>query len=186
MQRCVDAVTSDAKSVWIIGEFLPGAETVSNGPPCPGEIRPTWASGPPVDPDKTWAIADGASIYPREIFDRGQFFSEAFKFGAIYLEFGTRLHWLGYRIRFLSNTYIIHHLNPAERSYMDLEMDLASRCFATVCHCFIYQPTTKNKLLCLLYGLRNAAPPGPKGFRSVWRGYEAFRSQRQFLDRGRT
>lgn len=181
MQKCIDAVNGDAKSVWIIGEFLPNTVDVSKVPACPGEINPRFSSSTPADPDRTWAIADGASIYPREIFDRGLFFSEAFKFGAIYLEFGSRLHWLGYRIRFLPNTYIIHHMNSAVRSYMDSEIDLASRCFAALCHYFIYQPRPIDQLLSILYALRNAIPLGPRGFRGIWNGYKAFRDQRKLL-----
>src|SRR4051794_15374802 len=88
---CEQAVRRDPKAVWIIGETVP-SEGLLETDRCPGELHPRGFSVTPKDPDDTWAISDGASIYPAEIFRSGLRFSESFKFGASYLEFGSRLH----------------------------------------------------------------------------------------------
>ena len=147
MEQCVAAVDRDDKAVWIIGEYLPGEERPGTSPQCPGQLHPRGFSFAPPDPDDSWALADGASIYPREIFDRGLRFPEAFRFGAAYLEFGSRLRFLGYRIRQLQSTYVIHYYEAAKRSVTDPEGEMAAEMFAMLCHSFIYQPGVSNKAL---------------------------------------
>jgi hypothetical protein len=100
-------------------------------------------------PDDCWALSDGASIFPAVIFERGVRYAECFKFGAAYLEFGSRLRWLGYRLRTLRSSYVIHHYAPGNRSFIDKRLDLGSRMFASLCHSLVYQPSSKNRLLCL-------------------------------------
>jgi glycosyltransferase involved in cell wall biosynthesis len=147
MAECLDAIEHDAEAVWIIGEVLPDRLPMHTSPECPGQLHPRGFSVAPENPDDCWAIADGATIYPRKIFDRGLRFAEAFPFGAAYLEFGSRLHFLGYRIRLLRSTYVVHHYEASKRSLADPEGELAAEFFAMLCHSFIYQPTLKNKVL---------------------------------------
>jgi glycosyltransferase involved in cell wall biosynthesis len=151
-QSCVDALQKDPDSVWIIGEFLP--DETPGAPLCPGQLHPRGFSTAPPDSNDSWAISDGASLYPIGIFQQGIRYAEYFKFGAAYLEFGSRLHYLGYRIRFLPSTYVIHHYEANSRSFMDSESDRSSRFFATICHSYIYQPTLRNKALCSLEIIR--------------------------------
>jgi hypothetical protein len=75
---------------------------------------------------------------------------EAFRFGAVYLEFGSRLHWLGYRIRHLNTTHVLHHYDPAARSFHEPEEELAAQFFAMMSHSWRYQPTWRNKTLTAL------------------------------------
>jgi hypothetical protein len=118
-----------------------------------------------------WAIADGATIYPRRIFDCGLRFADAFRFGAPYLEFGSRLHFFGYRIRQLTSTYVIHHYEASKRSLADPEGELASEFFAMLCHSFIYQPSLKNRLRSV----------GQIGWMMIRRGKSAMRALRVAL-----
>ncbi|GEM_PF-1409203 len=148
MEACARAVRGAPGAVWIIGERMPG------DPPgrewvCPPQLHPRGFSTTPRPGERIWAIADGAAIYPREIFDRGQRFYEGFVFGASYLEWGSRLWHLGYEIRHLSETYVIHHAVPGGRSYEDPLNDAAARLFAGLCHSFIYQRTWRNMTLTL-------------------------------------
>ena len=145
--ECLAAVSRDPEAIWIIGEFLPDQMERANGPECPGQLHPRGFSVAPTNPDDCWAIADGATIYPQKVFDRGLRFAEAFKFGAPYLEFGSRLHFLGYRIRQITSTYVMHHYDAANRSLADPGEELAAEFFAMLCHSFIYQPSLKNRLL---------------------------------------
>ena len=147
MAECCAAIDRDPAAVWIIGEYLPSQFPKELPPECPGQLHPRGFSVPPSDPDDCWALADGATIYPREIFDRGLRFAEAFRFGAAYLEFGSRLHFLDYRIRLLPSTYVVHYYEHNKRSLTDPEGELAAEFFAMLCHSFIYQPMLKNKLI---------------------------------------
>ena len=176
---CYEAVARDAECVWVIGEIEPGVELAAAR--SPGELHPRGFSTMPRDPDRTWAISDGASIYPASIFKSGQLFSEAFKFGSSYLEFGSRLHRLGYRIRHLRETYVIHHFDAAARSFADPEEDLGAKVFATLSHSFAYQPTLRNRCLTIVEVAREVAKHPRVGLRATRRGYRAFRDQRAAL-----
>ena len=150
IEECLKAVELDPTSIWIIGEYLVGQMNLTRPVDCPGQLHPRGFSVTPADPQNCFALADGATIYPRKIFDEGNFFLESFKFGAVYLEMGSRLFWKGYRIRHLATTYILHHYEPATRSFTNIEIDLSARIFAMLCHSFMYQPTIRNKTLTTL------------------------------------
>ena len=147
-QACEEALQNDPTAIWIISEFLPNEKP--GIPSCPGQLHPRGFSITPTDPNDCWAISDGASLYPITIFQRGIQYAEYYKFGAAYLEFGSRLRWLGYKIRLLPSTYVVHHYDPNARSYMNKGIDASSRFFASLCHSFIYQPKFRNKVLCCL------------------------------------
>jgi glycosyltransferase involved in cell wall biosynthesis len=149
MAECMAALAGDHRSIWIIGERGPGAGTQSPTYP-PGQLHPRGFSYLPPNGEACWAIADGATIYPRALFDNGVRYAEDFKFGFAYLEFGSLLHWLGYTIKYLRSTYIIHHMDLQRRSFMDARTDMASRYFAMMCHSLIYQPTAMNMIHCSL------------------------------------
>jgi glycosyltransferase involved in cell wall biosynthesis len=173
-RACDEAVRSDPTSVWVIGEFSTDVVDRSGPIRCPGQLHPRGFSYWPPDEQDCWAISDGASIYPRGPFDGGLRFSEAFKFGAAYLEFGSRLRWLGYRIRRLDGAYVIHHHDLAARSFMDGEMEQSARAFAMLCHSFAYQPTIRNRTLTALELVWQAVRSPTRGVRSFLRGRRAY------------
>lgn len=176
---CLAAVDSDPAAVWIIGEhFAPVAKNVKLPPPCPGQLHPRGFSEPPIDTQNTWALADGASIFPRSVFDLGFRYAECFKFGDAYLEFGSLLHARGFRIRQLEATYVIHHFNKSTRSFLSREIDLKSELFAILCHSFIYQPTARNWVLTTLTCVRQAGSNGRVGVRAIKESLAAFRARR--------
>jgi glycosyltransferase involved in cell wall biosynthesis len=179
-KTCVDAVNRDGAAVWIIGEVIPALGLMKTDE-CPGELHARGFSVPPKDASDTWAIADGASIYPAHIFRDGLRFSEAFTFGLSYLEFGSRLHRLGYRIRYLEGTYIVHDTDGVTRSIMDPNEDLASRMFAMLSHSFGYQPSLKNKTLTSAQLVRDVARHGRLGLAAARRGYRAYRDEQRAL-----
>jgi glycosyltransferase involved in cell wall biosynthesis len=175
----LDALRSDPEAVWIIGEYLPGQERPETPPPCPAQLTARGYSVLPADPQNCWAIADGATIYPRSLFERGLRYAEFLKFGAAYLEFGSRLHWLGYRIRFLDSTYVVHHLNLATRSYSDLATELTSRYFAMLCHSRIYQPGVRAALLSLWQIFRHVVVYRGQALQSLYRAWSAYGGHRR-------
>ena len=177
-QECLQAIESDPDSIWIIGEYYPDTQDRSQPPECPGQLHPRGFSFAPADPDRCWAIADGASIYPRAIFDRGLRYEETFKFGAAYLELGSRLYSLGYRIRQLKSTYVLHHYDPSARSFSDIEDEMSAKFFAMLCHSFVYQPSLTNKLLSGLEIGKEIASRGVVAMRAARAAHARYREQR--------
>lgn len=177
---CLEALSADPDSIWIIGEFNP-AEIRAPPPECPPQLHPRGFSVPPADPDDCWGIADGASIYPRRIFDSGIRFADFVPFGALYLEFGSRLDWLGYRIRFLPTTYVIHHFDAAARSFDDARIDLTTRFFAMLCHSVIYRPSMRNRFLTSAEIVRQLLRSPKIASASLANASSAFRAHRASL-----
>jgi glycosyltransferase involved in cell wall biosynthesis len=178
MAACMRAVEERPGSVWIIGECLPGEEATNRPWVCPAQLAPRGHSVTPPEQGRIWAIADGATIYPREIFDRGLRFSESFLFGAAYLEWGSRLHWLGYDIRHLKDTFVIHHLDMATRSFQDVRCNAGSRLFAGLCHSFIYQPSARNRALTVMEFGATIRRRRLQGVYALFDAIRAFRRQR--------
>lgn len=146
---CLDKIKEDPNAVWTIGEYFP-AQTILLPPhPVPPEIHPRGYSVNPKDPQNSRAISCGASIYPQKIISLNILNIEDFKFGSNYLEYGSRLKYLGFRIRHLSETYIIHNFNVNTRSYNNQIEELNSNIYAIMTLSFVYEPTLKNKVLTL-------------------------------------
>jgi glycosyltransferase involved in cell wall biosynthesis len=181
---CVDAVKLDPSAIWIIGEYVSSVHEDMKPPhPCPGQLHPRGFSEPPRHDQGLWALADGASIFPRFVFDCGFRYAERFQFGAAYLEFGSLLYAKGFRIRHLESTYIIHHYNPDTRSFLSRVIDLESRMFAMFCHSFVYQPTLKNKLLTTSECIRQLASNRDLAVGVLKASTQAFRMRRQEVAR---
>jgi glycosyltransferase involved in cell wall biosynthesis len=143
------------KSIWIIGEYGEHP-TASSRLGLPGEIQPRGFSGPPQDYDDCFAISDGAAIYPRQIFNT-HYYLEVFNFGHLYLEFGARLKALGYRIRFCSGTYIIHHYISNGRSFNDMKVEQKSSFLSAYLTYNCYFPNLFKSMECLAWFAGNAA-----------------------------
>jgi glycosyltransferase involved in cell wall biosynthesis len=148
------ALSRDPESVWIIGEYNE-FPTASSQLGLPGEIQPRGFSGPPEDYNNCFAISDGATIYPRPIFDRHQYI-EAFSFGHLYLEFGARLKALGYRIRLCPTTYIIHHYKPDGRSINDKKVEEKSSFLTAFLTYNCYFPNLFKSMECIAWFVGNA------------------------------
>lgn len=149
--QCLDAVRSDPRAVWTTGEisFLDGkfhdkTERAS-------QLHPSGGGGPVGDPDDNWAIADGSTIYPAEVFARGLSIVEDFAFGASYLEFGAYLYRHGYRSRCVRGALVEHHAGAET-----LSRDLAeSNVFASLCfNLYFRRSLALAAKHCLSYGLR--------------------------------
>jgi glycosyltransferase involved in cell wall biosynthesis len=179
ISACLRAVRERPQTIWIIGECLPGDEGGAQASECPPQLHPRGFSVTPPPGSRTWAISDGAAIYPREIFERGLRYYEGFRFGASYLEWGSRLHWLRYEIRHLEGTFVIHHYDAATRSIKDVRGESAAALFAGLCHSFIYQPTARNRFLTIMQFAVTGARVGPAGVGAGVDAVRAFRSQRR-------
>ena len=147
LRICLDKITEDPDSVWIIGEYNPTEVILSTPHPVPAEIHPRGFSITPKDTQNSRAISCGASIYPKNIIELNILNSEDFKFGSVYLEYGSRLKYLGFRIRHISETYVIHNFDFNTRSYNNEIELLNSNIYAIMTLSFIYEPTMENKIL---------------------------------------
>jgi len=134
--RCLAALERDPQAVWACDEtsYLDGhlyarAQAAT-------QLHPSGVGGPVADPDDNWAVADGATIYPRAVFDRGLRMVEDYGYGSSYLEFGAYLYQHGFRSRLLRDTCIEHHAEPATLS----RGDLRGRLFASLCFNLHFRP----------------------------------------------
>ncbi|WP_345948376.1 glycosyltransferase family 2 protein [Mucilaginibacter sp. PAMB04274] len=146
-EACLQKIKEDPKAIWVIGEYSP-PRVPPNAAPYrgPGELHPRGFSTQPKDSQNSHAISCGASIYPREVVDRNILNNEYFRFGYVYLEYGARLKYLGYRIRHLSDTFIHHNFIPVRRSFNNSVEILDSMVYALLSLSFVYQPTAGNKI----------------------------------------
>jgi len=173
MQKCLAALKKDPECIWTIGEYQPGSPNFYP----PTQLNYKGIGERPDNFDDCWALADGSTIFPSTVFDQGHFYFEQFKFGLTYLEFGSRLHWLGYRIRVLDTTYILHLAE--ESSYTDPKIFISTSCFSSLAHCFIYQSTLKNNLMCAAKLLKQPLTHGKLGAQAVCTAMNKFSTLRR-------
>lgn len=105
-----ELIASDPARVWIFGERWPGDSTSAIS--CPPELDRSGCGRAPMDPDQCAAIADGATVYPRGVFDSGLRYDETFGFGGLWYLWGKLLASRGWRISFSNRTSVWHHFWP--------------------------------------------------------------------------
>lgn len=134
LSHCIDAVESDPSAIWTAGEvgYLNGAavgvaETAN-------QLGPTGVAEPIENLDDNWGIADGSTIYPREVFDRGMRMVEDFGFGSSYLEFGAYLYKNGWKCRCMRKTQVEHYAIT-----LSCPNTLSQR-FASICYNRYFRP----------------------------------------------
>ncbi|MCL4543415.1 MAG: glycosyltransferase [Chloroflexi bacterium] len=178
MAACSQAIADAPGTVWVIGEYLP-QDCQLGTPRYPWQLSPRGFSVPPLDSDSCHGIADGATIYPRSIFDAGIRYFDGFLFGSAYLEFGCLLHWLGYRTRRLRTTHIIHHYDEQTRSFSAAGIVEPSRYFAMLCLALLYEPNLHNTPLCVAQFALELARKGPQTLRWLRLGFQAYLTRRR-------
>ncbi|MDY6781650.1 MAG: glycosyltransferase family 2 protein [Cyanobacteriota bacterium] len=156
LEQCYTAVAADPDSIWTTGEvgYVNGsyyAESATAHQLCPSGV------GEGVkDLDNNWAIADGSTIYPRTVFDRGYRMIEDYRYGSSYLEFGAYLYYHGFRSRCVRNAYVEHYADENTINRTQPEA-VASYFYASLCFNFYFR---RNYILltkyCLLYSTRLA------------------------------
>jgi glycosyltransferase involved in cell wall biosynthesis len=134
LRRCLEAIKKDPKAIWTTGEigYLNGilvgvGDTASQLEPAGVGIRVE-------NLDDNWGIADGSTIYPREVFDRGFRMVEDFKFGSSYLEFGAYLYQNGWKCRCIRGAMVEHYATELGRP------DVLSQMFASICFNRYFRP----------------------------------------------
>jgi len=178
ISACLDALKKDPECIWTIGEHQPGRPEFLP----PTQLNVKGIGEVPENFDDCWALADGSTIFPSTVFEHGHYYFDHFKFGLTYLEFGSRLHWLGYRIRVLESTYVLHLAE--ESSYTDPALFISTGCFSSLAHCFMYQPTAMNRLLSIAKLFKQPVAHGQMGAQAVRTALQRFGVLRKRLRQG--
>jgi len=118
-----ELIASDPRRVWIFSERLPGDST--SPLTCPPELHRSGFGITPADPSRCAAVADGASVYPRQIFESGLRYDETYPFGGLWYLWGKLLARRGWHITFSDRTFVWHHFWP--NAAAAVEGRLASR-----------------------------------------------------------
>ena len=141
MEECLKAVRSDPQAIWTTGEDIFINGKYHGGSPTAGQLTPSGVAGEVGDIDDNWAIADGSTIYPREVFDQGHRMVESFNYGSSYLEFGAYLYHHGFKSRCIPGVIVEHH--PVDASIIGREYSpkvIKSHIFACICYNFHFKP----------------------------------------------
>jgi glycosyltransferase involved in cell wall biosynthesis len=135
--QCLAAAERDPESLWTCGErsFIDGEPYESTA--LATQLHPAGVAGPITDPDDNWGIADGSTIFPRTVFDRGFRYFEEIPFGSIYLEFGALLYARGWRSRCIPGAFVDHYAN---RATLD-RSEPRSVLFASLCYNLKFRPS---------------------------------------------
>ncbi len=139
--RCLEAVRKDPRAIWTTGETRLSGGRLLDEFDTAGQLHPSGLASAVADPDDNWAVADGSTIYPAEIFQRGFRMTEAFSFGSSYLEFGALLFRHGWKSRCISGALIEHHLETAPQP-----REAASQLFACLCFNLRFKPSRARLL----------------------------------------
>jgi hypothetical protein len=105
-----DLVASDPQRIWIFSERWPG--DADSPLICPPELHRSGFGSAPADPSRCAAIADGASVFPHDIFASGLRYDETYRFGGLWYLWGKLLADRGWRITFSDRTFVWHHFWP--------------------------------------------------------------------------
>jgi glycosyltransferase involved in cell wall biosynthesis len=146
MARVLQLATDDPTRIWVLSERDPKRPNQQHT--CPAELRPNGTVGAPLDESDCRAIADGASVYPIEVFVQGHRYDERYKFGQLWYLWGIHLSHHGWRITYDSSTFVWHDINSsADRSFdrSSLRSQLACASYVSLSHAIWLEPT----LICL-------------------------------------
>jgi len=114
------------------------------------ELQPSGVGACARDLDNNWAVADGSTIYPTQIFPRGIRMVEEFGFGASYLEFGAFLYQNGHRGRCVPGAAVEHYAEVETLRRGESVGAMESRLFASLCYNLYFR---RSLLLALRYSL---------------------------------
>lgn len=139
LEQCLEAVRSDPKSIWTTGEisFINGEyyRTAATA----RQLYPSGVGGAVTDINDNWAIADGSTIYPKQVYDQGHRMVEWFGFGSSYLEFGAYLYHHGFRSRCIPDACVKHYADPTILTRINTIDAIESQLYASLCFNLCFQ-----------------------------------------------
>lgn len=162
LEKCWAAVERDRQAIWTTGErgFIDG-ELYAHVARA-NQLSPSGVGVGITNPDDNWGIADGSTIYPRAVFDRGFRLLEAFGgYGASYLEFGAYLYQQGFKSRSIPGAYVEHYADRSILTRRPVSM-YRSRLYASIAYNRYFRPhpgRLARYLLTYSWHLRQAHNP---------------------------
>ena len=147
LEACFSAIESEPNTIWTIGEYKKDEKNLIEPYPTPGQLHPRGYSYMPEGESEYYGISCGATLYPKKLIDLDILNTDFYKFGILYLEYGARLKYLGYTLKILTTTYIIHDDTATTASQLNLNLINEARVFSMLCLSFKYQRRTKNMIL---------------------------------------
>lgn len=154
VEKILKVVKTDPVRVWIFTEKKPNQPDIPLI--CPTELHPSGGGCLPKDASNCAAIADGSSVYPRQIFDQGLRYDETYAFGPIWYLWGKYLVKQGWRISFSDATFIWHH-DDSEQRFHDRDLVkalLASTTYTQFVNSLWLEHSLSKLLLSIIYLLK--------------------------------
>ncbi|MGK7924886.1 MAG: glycosyltransferase family 2 protein [Spirulina sp.] len=137
-QQCLEAIATDPEAIWTTGElgYVDGKfyKKVATA----NQLSTSGVGIGITNPDDNWGIADGSTIYPRSIYDRGFRMLEDYGYGESFLEFGAYLYANGFRSRCILGAYVEHYAEAITITRRPLSM-YESRLYASICYNLYFQ-----------------------------------------------
>ncbi|MFB2881262.1 glycosyltransferase family 2 protein [Floridanema aerugineum] len=151
VERILEVVESDRQRVWIFPERNynePNAPLL-----CPPELHRSGCGCTPKDPSDCAAIADGSSVYPRQIFDQGLRYDETYTFGPLWYLWGKVLRKYGWKISYSDATFIWHYALSENRfsNVKQLQNLLESTMYVLFVNALWIEPSLQNIMWSILY-----------------------------------
>lgn len=159
VENILAVAAADPSRIWVFAErnFVePDAPLV-----CPAELNPKGGGRAPQDPENCAAIADGSTVYPRSVFDRGLRYDETYPFGNLWYLWGQVLVRNGWRISFSDATFIWHYCirEERERDRQWLKRELECNFYVSLIYNLWIQPSFANTLWSVAALLRRVLWP---------------------------
>jgi glycosyltransferase involved in cell wall biosynthesis len=154
LEKILEVVTSAPTRVWIFTERNPNQPDAPLI--CPPELHRSGGGCMPKDPSNCAAIADGSSVYPRQIFDRGLRYDETYSFGNIWYLWGKVLVKNGWQISFSDATFVWHNVANGGREFDKIWLNRQIECnmYVLFVHAWWVKPSIENTVWALLYLLK--------------------------------
>ena len=148
-RSCLEAIEKEPELIWTTGEvgFVDGR--LFGATPVAFQLHPAGVACIPDNFECNWAIADGSTMYPRFVFQRGYRFVEEFGYGSSYLEFGAFLFSRGHFCRCLVGT-VVEHFGGKETISRDSLNVQVGRMFASLAFNLYFRPSKLRGLRYLI------------------------------------
>lgn len=152
LEKIMRVAATDPERIWIFGERHPDQPDAPLT--CPPELGRSGFGCAPLNPHDCAAIADGATVYPRRVFDSGLRYDETYPFGGMWYLWGRWLVKNGWRISFSDAAFVWHHVKEKpEGSLAELRQQLAAACYVQFVRSLWLEPSLSSSAwscLCLL------------------------------------
>jgi hypothetical protein len=140
LARIAECINRDPAAIWTTGEVSYLNGLLYGGSPTALQLGPAGVGCAVSSLADNWAIADGSTVYPREVFDRGLLMEES-GYGSSYLEYGAYLYSRGYISKCANEECVIHNV---DRATIERPLTLESRAFAAIVYNCFFRPKSSN------------------------------------------